>query len=181
MQKHEIEMYLAELGQELENLGVPHAIRILLIGGAFMLTQIGNRQATDDIDILLKDGGTITTSPLYQTFQTAIRSIATKNHLKNNWINDIMGDFLQDTGLIPEGVLWRQYGNLEIFLPSKEYILALKLLAGRRKDVGDTQALCKDLQIQTREQAQKLVDLHIPDKQIQQLYQIDRTLEVFFP
>ena len=40
MHAHEIERNLAELGQELQNLGVKHRIRILLVGGAFMLTQI---------------------------------------------------------------------------------------------------------------------------------------------
>jgi hypothetical protein len=53
MHAHEIERYLAELGQELQNLGVQHRIRILLVGGAFMLTQIHNRTSTNDVDVLV--------------------------------------------------------------------------------------------------------------------------------
>ena len=55
MQKKQIETYLAHLGQELQDLGVQRPVRILVIGGAFMLIQVKNRRTTDDIDILLKD------------------------------------------------------------------------------------------------------------------------------
>ena len=39
MQAQEIETHLAELGQELQNLNVQQPIRILLVGGAYTLTQ----------------------------------------------------------------------------------------------------------------------------------------------
>jgi hypothetical protein len=37
MQAHEIEHYLAELGAALENQGISKPIRLLLIGGAYMM------------------------------------------------------------------------------------------------------------------------------------------------
>jgi hypothetical protein len=46
MQVEDIERSLAALSQELQNLGVQKPIRLLLVGGAFMLTQIGNRPST---------------------------------------------------------------------------------------------------------------------------------------
>jgi hypothetical protein len=181
MQKKEIEMYLAQLGQELQVLEVQHPVRILLIGGAFMLIQVKNRQTTDDIDILLKDGEDATAPVLSQTFKAAIRAVAARNSLKGNWLNDIMSDFLWDAGNVPAGKLWRRYGKLEVFLPPKQYILALKLLAGRQKDVSDIQVLCQQLKIRTREQAQMLVDRYIPNKQLQKLNRLDETLNDFFP
>ncbi len=69
MQAQDIERSLATLGQELQNLGVHKSIRLLLIGGAFMLTEIGNRPATNDVDVLLKDVELSTTSPLSQTWK----------------------------------------------------------------------------------------------------------------
>ncbi len=48
MQAQEIEVHLAELGQELQNLGVQQPVRILLVGGVFMLTQLHNRSTTND-------------------------------------------------------------------------------------------------------------------------------------
>ncbi|TME07361.1 MAG: hypothetical protein E6I80_11750 [Chloroflexi bacterium] len=62
-----------------------------------------------------------------------------------------------------------------------EYILALKLLAGRPKDRGDIQLLCRQLQVGTRIQAQQMVDRYIPDKQVQQLNHLDMTLSTLFP
>lgn len=122
MQAQEIESYSAELGQELQNLGVQYPIRILLVGGAFMLTQIHNRSSTNDIDVLLIDGEDSTTSPRYRTFRSAVRAVARKYKLPSNWLNDIMGDFLRDTGTAPEGTLWRTYTMLEVYIPPSAYI-----------------------------------------------------------
>ncbi len=180
MQAQEIEMYLAELGQELQNLGVQHPIRILLVGGAFMLTQVRNRFTTNDVDVLLKDIEDPTTSSLYQTFKAAVRTITSRNKIPSSWINDVIGDFLRDMGTVPEGTLWHTYAMLEVYIPPSEYILALKLLAGRQKDRDDIYALCQQLQVQTRKQAQRLVDRYIPNKQVQQLNGLDDTLTDFF-
>jgi hypothetical protein len=180
MQAQEIETYLVKLDQELANERVQHSIRMLLVGGAFMLTQIHNRSATDDIDVLLKDVEDTTASPLYQTFRNAVRIVASKNRLPVTWINDVIGDFIRDTSAVPEGVLWRKYTILEIYVPPGEYILALKLLAGRPKDINDIEALSQRLHIHTRKQAQQLVDQYIPNKQVQQMNHLDITLSNFF-
>jgi Nucleotidyltransferase of unknown function (DUF6036) len=180
MQAKDIETHLAELGKELHEMGLQLPIRILLVGGAFMLTQIKNRQATNDIDVLLKDIEDSTASPLYQTFKSATRYIARKNKMPNSWLNDVIGDFLRDLGSVPEGRLWRRYDKLEVYLPPDEYIFALKLLAGRQKDRDDILALSKKLKMQTREQAQKVIDRYIPDKQLQQMNNVEKTLTKFF-
>jgi Nucleotidyltransferase of unknown function (DUF6036) len=181
MYAQDIERYLADLGQELQSQGVQHPIRILMIGGAFMLTQVGNRPTTNDIDVLLKDVVDPTTSQLYQTFKAAVRTVASRNRISGTWMNDIMSDFLHDIGAVPQGTLWRRYALLEVYIPPSEYILALKLLAGRQKDRDDIQALCQQLKIQTRDEAQRLVDRYIPNKQVQQINNLDDTLTYFFP
>jgi hypothetical protein len=70
------------------------------------------------------------TSPLYQTFKAAVRAVANSNQIPVTWINDLIGDFLRNASIVPEGVLWRCYGMLEVYIPGAEYILALKLLVG---------------------------------------------------
>jgi hypothetical protein len=70
---------------------------------------------------------------------------------------------------------------LEVYVPPGEYILALKLLAGRQKDRDDIDALCQQLRIRTPEQARQLVDRYIPNKQVQQINNLDDTLNFFFP
>jgi hypothetical protein len=177
MQAQEIEGYLAELGQELQNRGVQHPIRVLLVGGAFMLTQIHNRPSTNDVDVLHKDVESSANSPLSQTFKTAVRAVARKNKLPGTWLNDLIGD----TGTAPEGTLWRTYALLEVYIPPSDYILALKLFAGRPKDREDISFLCQHLKIRTRTQAQRVVDRYIPNKQVQQLNHLDDTLDELFP
>ncbi|MBV9689273.1 MAG: hypothetical protein JO202_06135 [Ktedonobacteraceae bacterium] len=181
MHAQDIEMYLADLGQELRNQGIRQPVRILMIGGAFMLTQIHNRPTTNDVDVLLKDIEHATTSSLYQTFRAAARVVSNRNHLPNSWINDVIGDFLRDTGAVPEGILWRRYAALEVYVPPSEYILALKLLAGRQKDQRDIQALCQLLHIRTRQQAHQLIDRYIPNRQVQQTNALDEKLDNLFP
>ena len=68
-----------------------------------------------------------------------------------------------------------------LYVPSSEYILALKLLAGRQKDQNDILALSQQLHIQTRAQAQQLLDRYIPDKEVQQLNKVETVLVKFFP
>jgi hypothetical protein len=180
MHAQDIEAHLADLGQELQDLGVEHPVRILMIGGAFMLTQVSNRSTTDDVDILLKDVDDPTISPLYQMFKTAVQAVASRNQLSITWINDVIADFIRNLGTVPEGVLWQTYGMLEVYIPPREYILALKLLAGRQKDRGDIQALCQQLYIQTPDQAQQIVDRYIPEKEVQQLSGLDDTISDIF-
>ncbi len=179
MDSKQIEQYLAMLGEELQKLGVKQPIRLLLIGGAFMLTQIHSRRSTNDIDVLLKDVDD-PQSPTYRTFKSAVRTVATHNNLSTKWLNDMIGDFLRNAGEVPEGKLWKRFSALEIYIPPKEYILAHKLLAGREKDENDILALSHQLNIKTRVQAQKLVEKYIPNKQLQQLHGLDETLDRFF-
>lgn len=82
-----------------------HPVRVLLVGGAFMLTQVKNRQTTDDIDVLLIDVEDATISPLYHIFKTAVRAVARENKIPVTWLNDVIGDFLRDASNVPEGTL----------------------------------------------------------------------------
>ena len=122
MQARDIEACLADLGRELQDLGVEHPVRILMIGGAFMLTQVRNRSTTNDVDVLLKDVDDPTSSPLYQTFKTAVQAVANRNQISITWVNDMIADFLRNVGTVPEGVLWRTYAMLEVYIPPREYI-----------------------------------------------------------
>jgi hypothetical protein len=54
-------------------------------------------------------------------------------------------------------------------------------MAGRTKDADDIEILSPQLNIRTRKQAQHLVDRYIPDKRLQQLSDLEKTLHDFFP
>ena len=51
MQSKDIEKYLAQLGQELADLHIQKPVRVLMIGGAYMLLQADMQRSTDDMDI----------------------------------------------------------------------------------------------------------------------------------
>ena len=50
MDTRDIERYLTLVGEELKAMNVPEPIQLLLIGGGYMLTQVGNRAVTGDVD-----------------------------------------------------------------------------------------------------------------------------------
>jgi len=180
MQKQDIEHNLSLLGSQLEELGIQTTIRLLMIGGGFMLTQIGNRATTDDIDVLVDISDPLHSDD-YRIFKNAVHFVAHDAGLRDSWLSDNIGDFLRMAGPVPKGELWRRFGRyLEVYIPPQEFILAHKLVAGRRKDREDTKALMHSLHVTKREQAQKIVDKYITNKDIQESEEVQKKLNRFF-
>jgi len=90
MDAPEIEACLADLGQELQAVGVGQLIRILVVGGAYMLTQLHNRSSTGDVDVILKDIDDPSTSPLYPAIQASVRAVAQQHGLPSNLAGSMM-------------------------------------------------------------------------------------------
>lgn len=119
MQKQDIEHNLSLLGSQLEDLGIQTTIRLLMIGGGFMLTQLGNRATTDDVDVLV-DISDPQHSDDYRIFRNAVHFVAYDAGLSHSWLSDNIGDFLRMAGPVPKGILWRQFGRyLEVYIPPK--------------------------------------------------------------
>nr|BBH90097.1 hypothetical protein KTC_48480 [Thermosporothrix sp. COM3]BBH90162.1 hypothetical protein KTC_49130 [Thermosporothrix sp. COM3]BBH90227.1 hypothetical protein KTC_49780 [Thermosporothrix sp. COM3] len=174
MNRKDIEKLLKELDKELCKQQLTSRVQIMIVGGAYMLTQIRNREATNDVDVVflhIEDR---------QIFKQSVVSIARKQQLPVTWLNDLVDDFLTELGLPGKYVPWKRFKCLEVYVPPKEYILALKLLAGRQKDLPDIDALAKQLKIRTRKQAQQLLDRHF-SRRVQQIYEVRNTLEFCFP
>jgi hypothetical protein len=110
-----------------------------------------------------------------------VRAVAQQHGLPATWLNDVISDALRTQGVVPEGVLWRVYGPLEVFRPEPEYILALKLLVGRPQDILDIQTLNTQHGISSRAQTQVVLDRYIPDHQVQDLNQVSATLDLGYP
>jgi predicted nucleotidyltransferase len=180
MQAENIENYLSQLGQELINLGVHQPIRVLMIGGAYMMLLAKSPRSTDDVDIFwLEDEQTL--QQALRSLQDGVHTVAKKNALEPNWLNYLTQLLMYDQITIPKGKLWRQYGPLHIYVPPKEYILALKILAGREKDIDDCKLLLQQVKVQTRQQAQRLLKRYIlPSAQKQNAEQIENSLDELF-
>ena len=78
--------------------------------------------------------------------------------------------------------LLKAYRKLHLYVPGDlGYILACKLMAGRpEKDLADIEVLCPTLGIQTRAQAQHVVNQYFPSPIHQATYGLPRTLERMF-
>jgi len=158
MREQEIIHYLRLLGEELEELQLQRPIRLLMIGGAYMITQFGNRALTEDIDVLVYlDRNT----EEYRRFRNAIGFVAFDVHENQKWLSDTMGDFMEEVGKIPRGQLWLQHGMLEVYVPEPQYILVLKVLSARRKDSDDIQTLLSHLKIRRWKQVENLLKKYV--------------------
>ena len=164
MQAEEIESYLSQLGEELSRRGVQKPIRILLIGGAYMMLRLHAPRTTNDIDFFwLEEDQEVLQQEIY-ALREGIESVAEQNGLEIDWMNYMTHWLMSDEIAIPPGKLWRRFGPLHIHVPAKEFIFALKIIAGRPKDIVDLHLLRDQTKTRTRQQAQKLLDRYIPPK-----------------
>jgi len=179
MDEHNIIEMLSQVGEELQEMGLKRSVRILLIGGAYMVTQIHNRSVTRDVDIITQK---ITQdSEEYRLLKEAAKFIAQDLNASPAWLSDNMAQFFQSIGKVPNGKLWFQHGKLEVYVPDAGYVLALKLLSGRDKDLEDIEALFQRLKINKRKQAETLIKKYI-DLATQEEYSqdIQTSLDSFF-
>lgn len=180
MKSQEIEQYLAELGAELKSQGIKKPVRMLMIGGAYMMLLANAPRTTDDIDIFwLEEGEEFQKARL--ALRDAVQTIASKYTLSSNWFNYLTQMLIYDKIIMPRGKLWKRYGPLHVYAPPTEYILALKIMAGRDKDIADCRILLPQTNIRTRQQAQKVLDRYVlPDGQKDDAETIEYSLHVLF-
>jgi hypothetical protein len=149
LNKQEIEHYLEMLGQELAIQGRQGSI--LLLGGVVMLICVGNRTSTRDIDASFEREGT--------AIRQAAIEIARREKLPSDWINDGAKGFLRSK---PPISLWKRYPGLEVYMPELEYLLAMKVVARRDRDIDDARALIQQLKISDAEEVLNILKQYIP-------------------
>ena len=180
MQVKEIEHYLAELGAALQNQGIIKPVRLLLIGGAYMMLLANAPRTTDDIDICwLEEGEDFHKARL--ALRDGVQAIAGKYALPPNWFNYLTQMLIYDKIIMTRGKLWKRYGPLHVYAPPKEFMFALKILAGRDQDLADCRILLPQTRIRTRQQAQRVLDRYIlPEAQQEDAETIASSLDALF-
>lgn len=173
----DIEQCLSLVGAELAAMNVDQPVKFLMIGGGYMLTQVGNRTFTADIDGMVVEPDV--SSEHYRLFKEAVKFVGQDLHLHPAWLSTNIGDFLLVSGTVPPGTLWRQFGPLEIHIPPMDFVLAHKIVAGRQKDEDDIEALCNRLGITTKRKAQSIVNKYI-NKDTQRYHQVPQKLKKLF-
>ncbi len=131
--KENLDYYLRELAKEFRKRnGKNMPAEIVLVGGAAILANYGFREMTYDIDAV------ITASSV---MKEAVNAVADRLSLPNGWLN---ADFKNTSSYSPKlsqySKYYRTYSNvLNIRTISAEYLVAMKLMSGRRykKDLSD--------------------------------------------
>lgn len=160
MDRAQIEQYLGFLGEKLAEMQT--RVTLVLLGGALMVTQIGNRKSTRDIDVVIATNDRRT----YQIVQQAIKLVAQEKNLSSSWLNDDVTLIVDQIRKPKAPKHWKTFANLDVYVPELEYILALKLFSGRNQDDPDIQDLALQLNIQTKVQAWSIVNLYVPSPQL---------------
>ncbi|WP_220194211.1 hypothetical protein [Ktedonospora formicarum] len=130
MNSEQIEKNLALLAQKMGELGITGTI--LLLGGAVMVAIVKNRPSTRDIDIVVATND----AQQYRAIKRAISLVAQENRLPDEWMNDDVTLIVDQIRHPQKPTIWRDFGNLVVYVPELEYILALKLFAARPRMTG---------------------------------------------
>jgi len=131
--KENLDTYLKELGREYRRLsGKAVPAEIILIGGASILANYGFRDMTYDMDAVIVSSSAM---------KDAINHVGDKFHLPNGWLNTDFTSTKSFTDKLAEfSVYYRSYANiLTVRTVSAEYLIAMKLMAGRKykNDLSD--------------------------------------------
>lgn len=131
--KENLDSYLKELAKEFRKKnGTRMPAEIILIGGASILINYGFREMTYDMDAIIQASGAM---------KEAINTVGDRLGLPVGWLNT---DFVNTNSYTPRLVehtkYYKTFSNiLQIRTVSAEYLVAMKLMAGRqyKNDLSD--------------------------------------------
>ena len=105
MNPSDIQRYLKMVADELHSRNVTG--ELVLAGGAVMLLVIRNRETTKDVDAYFATNA--------QEIREAALTVAQREHLPPNWLNDGMKGFFYT---VPPTALWVDYPGLRVYSQS---------------------------------------------------------------
>ncbi len=124
--KEKLDLYLKELAKEYrKRSGKSMPAEIILIGGASVVLNYGFREMTYDLDALISAASSM---------KDAIGSVGERYDLPTGWMNE---DFRKTVSYTPNIIRYSKYyrtfyGVLNVRTVTGEYLVAMKLRAGRQ-------------------------------------------------
>jgi len=97
-------------GAALKNRGVKKPLRMMLIGGAYMLLLENAPRSTEDIDIFWLEEDAF--ERMREVLSACMLEVARKHMLPPNWFNFLTQVILMQDIYIPDGTLWKRFGSL---------------------------------------------------------------------
>lgn len=148
---------LLRLGELARAEGV--TLEVSLYGGAVFTLVYGSREATKDVDALVRPGAVA---------KRLVARVARELDLPEDWVNDDVKQFLAEKEAKRE---WggTEFGDgLRVSVPTAQYLLALKLracrppLPGYAGDYEDIRFLVRKMALRSVAAAEKIHDLFFP-------------------
>ena len=155
MDKKQILKLLHELGDELADEESYATINIC--GAAAVAIAYNNLKSSDDIDAVLTDFDD------KNKFTECVRRIAERHNLPENWLNEDVKVFVNSM----KEMCFKDFGKfgaLSVRIVSEEQLLAMKLLAARRKDLADSVNLAKSLNINTKDELNLILTKYFSER-----------------
>jgi hypothetical protein len=154
----DMQRLFALLNEELRMAGTRG--ELYLVGGAVMCLAYGARASTRDVDAAFR--------PSTIVRQAAAR-VAQRVGLDSNWLNDGVKGFMSAQG---DFAPFLELEYLTVMLAEPSYLLAMKCMAMRlgaeSRDQDDVRFLLRLLDVQSVDQAVKLITKYYPAEQIPQ-------------
>ena len=169
MDKTEITKYLQELNDRLRDQNVKGQIGLL--GGTVMCLAFNARPSTKDIDAIFE--------PKQLIYEIA-KQIASNNQLPENWLNDSVKGFMSPNSKMK---VFMNLSNLVIYIPSEEYMLAMKCMSARlgneSQDRDDISFLIDHLKLTNLDSVIEIILKYYPPDSIQPKikYMLEELLE----
>lgn len=131
--RDDIDHYLFLLAKEYKKRNRKNKhVELILVGGASIIINYGFRDSTTDIDAMIMADSVM---------QEAIYAVAEKEHIPDGWLNaDFMRSGSFSNALVLHSSYYKTFANvLEVRTVKAEYLLAMKLVAGRnyKRDMSD--------------------------------------------
>lgn len=131
--KENLDSCLKELAKEFRKRnGTRVMAEIILVGGASILINYGFREMTYDMDAIIRSSGTM---------KDAINTVGDRLGLPVGWLNtDFVNTDSYTVKLIEHSQYYKTFSNiLQVRTVSSEYLIAMKLMAGRqyKNDLSD--------------------------------------------
>ena len=158
-----------ELGLRVQREG--KVIDLAIYGGSALMLASNFRVATQDVDAVVEGN--------QDTITRLVEDIARVRHWPKDWLNDGVRTYLspQVSGIQEHHALFRAYPSeqepgLRVFVPSPEYMLAMKLMAmridpsGGKSDVADILNLLDVVGFTTQEEVIDFAASFYPEAKI---------------
>lgn len=149
-----IEEAFRRLGDRLARRGV--VADLYVFGGAAMALAYDARRATRDIDAVFQPHGVVLDEA---------RAVGEELGLPTWWLNEQASAYVAPTG-DPGAARVFDHPGLRVAAASPEHLLAMKVLAARRRDSEDIRFLVRHLQMSTSEEVLALCAEVFPEEEV---------------